>query len=44
MQDFLKANNIKIIYDPNYKNGSGGPASYFSEDKSIKTHKNLLIR
>ena len=36
IQDFLKANNIKIIYDPNYKNGSGGPASYFSEDKSFQ--------
>ena len=47
MQDFLKANNIKIIYDPNYKNGSGGPASYFSEDKSIKTSSlddNILLR
>ena len=47
IQDFLKANNIKIIYDPNYKNGSGGPASYFSEDKSIKTSSlddNILLR
>ena len=47
MQDFLKANNIKIIYDPNYKNGSGGPASYFSEDKSITTSSlddNVLLR
>lgn len=47
IQDFLKANNIKINYDPNYKNGSGGPASYFSEDKSIITSSlddNVLLR
>ena len=47
IQDFLKANNIKINYDPNYKNGSGGPASYFSEDKSITTSSlddNVLLR
>lgn len=46
-QEFLKENNIKINYDPNYKNNHGGPASYNSEDKSITTSSldaNTLLR
>jgi len=46
-QEFLKENNIKINYDPNYKNDSGGPASYNPEDKSITTSSqdtNTLLR
>lgn len=46
-QDFLKENNIKINYDPNYKNSGGGPASYNPEDKSITTSSldaNTLLR
>lgn len=47
VQNFLKENNIKINYDPNYKNASGGPASYDSENKSITTSSlddNTLLR
>lgn len=47
IQNFLKANNININYDPNYKNGSGGSASYNSENKSITTSSlddNTLLR
>lgn len=46
-QDFLKEKNIKINYDPNYKNSGGGPASYNLEDKSITTSSldaNTLLR
>ena len=47
VQSFLKENGIKINYDSNYKNGSGGPASYDSENKSITTSSlddNILLR
>lgn len=47
VQEFLKENRIKINYDSNYKNGSGGPASYNSENKSITTSSldgNILLR
>ena len=37
IQNFLRTNNITLVYNPNYQNASGGPASYFSLDKSIVT-------
>jgi len=49
VQAFLKENNIKITYDPNYRSPNGGIASYIPGDNSIITSSlslddNTLLR
>ena len=47
IQNFLRTNNITLVYNPNYRSSNGGIASYNPADKSIITSSfddNTLLR